>query len=44
MLEKGYEQRSASMPYLTVDPFWYGMRSDRRYADLLRRMGLPQPE
>ena len=40
MLEKGYKQRSASMPYLTVDPFWDGMRSDPRYADLLRRMGL----
>jgi TolB-like protein/Tfp pilus assembly protein PilF len=43
MLEKGYEQRSASMPYLTVDPFWDGLRSDHRYADLLRRMALPQP-
>jgi serine/threonine protein kinase/tetratricopeptide (TPR) repeat protein len=42
LLEKGYEQRSASMPYLTIDPFWYGMRSDPSYADLLRRMGLPQ--
>jgi eukaryotic-like serine/threonine-protein kinase len=42
MLEKGYEQRSASMPYLTVDPFWDGIRSDPRYADLLHRMGLPQ--
>jgi serine/threonine protein kinase/tetratricopeptide (TPR) repeat protein len=44
LLEKGYEEHSASMPYLTVDSFWYGMRSDPRYADLLRRMGLPQPE
>jgi hypothetical protein len=42
LLEKGYEQHSASMPYLAVDPFWTGMSSDPRYADLLRRMGLPQ--
>jgi len=41
-LEKGYEQRSSGMPYLTTDPFWYAMRSDPRYADLLRRIGLPQ--
>jgi tetratricopeptide (TPR) repeat protein len=44
LLEKGYEQHSSSMPYLAVDPFWYGIRSDPRYADLLRRIGLPQPE
>jgi serine/threonine protein kinase/tetratricopeptide (TPR) repeat protein len=37
-LEKGYEQRSSGMPYLTTDPFWSEMRSDPRYADLLRRM------
>jgi TolB-like protein len=42
LLEKGYEQHSASMPYLTGDPFWHEMRSDPRYADLLRRIGLPQ--
>ena len=42
LLEKGYEERSAGMLYLVVDPFWYGMRSDPRYPDLLRRMGLPQ--
>jgi len=41
-LEKGYEEHSASMPYLAVDPFWYAMRSDPRYADQLRRTGLPQ--
>ncbi len=44
LLEKGYGEHSASMLYLAVDSFWYGIRSDPRYADLLRRMGLPQPE
>jgi TolB-like protein/Tfp pilus assembly protein PilF len=42
LLEKGYEEHSGSMPYLGVDSFWYGIRSDPRYADLLRRIGLPQ--
>ena len=44
LLEKGYQQHSAGMAYLAVDPFWDNVRSDLRYADLLRRMGLPQPE
>jgi serine/threonine protein kinase/tetratricopeptide (TPR) repeat protein len=44
LLEKGYEEHSASITYLAIDGFWYGMRSDPRYADLLRRIGLPQPE
>ena len=41
-LEKAYEEHSSSMPSLATDPFWYVMRSDPRYTDLLRRMGLPQ--
>jgi serine/threonine-protein kinase len=41
-LERGYEERSGSMAYLKVDPFWDDLRSDKRYADLLRRIGLPQ--
>ena len=44
LLEKGYQEHAAGMLYLAVDPFWYGWRSDPRYADLLRRIGLPQPE
>jgi hypothetical protein len=42
LLEKGYQEHAAGMLYLAVDPFWYGSRSDPRYKDLLRRMGLPQ--
>jgi len=41
-LEKAYEEHSASMPYLGVDLFWEKIRSDPRYADLLRRVGMPQ--
>jgi eukaryotic-like serine/threonine-protein kinase len=42
LLEKAFEQHSAAMPWLGIDVYWYGMRSDSRYADLLRRTGLPQ--
>ena len=40
----GFSEHSASMTYLAVDPFWYGIHSDPRYSDLLSRIGLPQPE
>jgi serine/threonine protein kinase/tetratricopeptide (TPR) repeat protein len=43
LLEKSYQEHAATLPYLAVDPFWYGMHSDPRYSDLLRRVGLPQP-
>ena len=43
-LEKSYRQHSANLAYLKPDPFWDNLRSDPRYADLLRRMGLPQPK
>ena len=42
LLEKGYQQRSAGMRYLLIDPFWDNVRSDLRYTDLLRRVGLSQ--
>ena len=42
LLEKGYQERSVGMLYLRVDPFWENVRSDPRYGDLLRRIGLPQ--
>jgi hypothetical protein len=37
-LEKGYEDRS--IPPVKVDPALYPLRSDPRFADLLRRMNL----
>ena len=43
LLEKGYAQHSATMPWLGIDLFWYGMHSDPRYADLLHRIGFPPP-
>src|SRR5262249_55563288 len=39
-LEKAYEGRDSWLDYLAVDPRLSPLRSDRRYADLLRRMNL----
>jgi DNA-binding winged helix-turn-helix (wHTH) protein/TolB-like protein/Tfp pilus assembly protein PilF len=42
-LEEAYRERSRLLPSgLKVSPTWDALRSDRRFADLLRRMGLPQ--
>ena len=41
-LEKGYDERSFNMTWLKVEPRWDSLRSDPRFADLVRRLGLPQ--
>src|SRR6266700_716451 len=41
-LEKGYDERSFNMTWLKAEPRWDSLRSDPRFADLVRRLGLPQ--
>ena len=40
-LEKAYEERTNFLAYLKVQATWDPLRSDPRFADLLRRVGLP---
>src|SRR5712692_4723550 len=41
-LEKAYAEKSGFLHYLKISPAFDLLRSDPRYADLLKRMGLPQ--
>jgi len=43
LLEEAFKEHSGSIPFLTSDPWWYGLYSDPRYTDLVRRVGLQQP-
>ncbi len=41
-LNKAFEERGSSLVYLNTDQQWDGIRTDPRFADLVRRVGLPQ--
>ncbi len=40
-LEKAYEERDDALSVLKTWPFWDPLRSDPRFQDLVRRVGLP---
>jgi tetratricopeptide (TPR) repeat protein len=41
-LERAYAARDTQMQYLKVEPHYDSLRSDPRFVDLIRRMGLPR--
>jgi eukaryotic-like serine/threonine-protein kinase len=41
-LERAYALRSGSLAFINADPFFKDLRSDPRYKDLLRRIGLSE--
>jgi hypothetical protein len=40
-LAKSYEEHSNFLVWLKVDPRWASIRSDKRYTELIRKVGLP---
>jgi len=40
--EKAYEEREGNLVYLNVEPMFDAIRSDLRFHELVRRVGLPQ--
>jgi hypothetical protein len=43
LLEQAFRDRSHSMAFMKVDPRFADLRDDRRYRDLLGRVGLDGP-
>ncbi|MCL4523998.1 MAG: protein kinase, partial [Acidobacteria bacterium] len=42
LLEKARQDHSGGLTFLKVDPYWDPLRSDPRYAELLRKLNFPQ--
>ena len=42
LLDKAFDERPYNMTFIKVDPRMDALRSDPRYSQLLRRMGLPE--
>jgi len=40
-LEKGYDERFTRFAYLKLEALWDSLRSDERFSDLVRRVGIP---
>ena len=40
-LDKAYDERSNFLVWLQRDPRWGSIRSDKRYTELVRKVGLP---
>ncbi|HEX6625028.1 MAG TPA: winged helix-turn-helix domain-containing protein [Pyrinomonadaceae bacterium] len=41
-LERGYREREPRMVFLKVERKWNNLRAEPRFADLMKRMGMPQ--
>ena len=41
-LERAFDRRDVQLMFLGVDPAFDRLRSDARFADLMKRIGLPQ--
>jgi hypothetical protein len=40
-LEKACDERFIRLAYLNIEAFWDPIRSDPRFAELVRRVGIP---